>query len=250
VIVWRPTDSIKPWPHDAGRETAMKKISVAAATMAILSACAAGPDSTAGVGSSAAALTDSQCIYFESNGTDTICHATGSAKHPFVLVKISEAGCVDGHLGHPNDFIDLGGGNCNQAACLPTGAPCDATLGCCSGACSNATCACSAAGADCATASDCCAGTCFQDSCCTPATACPAGDNCGTISDGCGGTLDCGTCPGSQTCTNNQCNGSICALYGQECRSNADCCNDVPCNSVTGACSASDVGCTCHVIIQ
>ena len=40
---------------------------------------------------------------------------------------------------------------------------------------------------------------------CSPTTCSALAGNCGTASDGCGGTLNCGTCSGAQTCTNNKC---------------------------------------------
>eukprot|EP01116_Phalansterium_solitarium_P019695 TRINITY_DN55_c0_g2_i4.p1 TRINITY_DN55_c0_g2~~TRINITY_DN55_c0_g2_i4.p1 ORF type:complete len:1428 (-),score=66.20 TRINITY_DN55_c0_g2_i4:417-4700(-) len=45
---------------------------------------------------------------------------------------------------------------------------------------------------------------------CVPVSSCPA-NSCGPYPDGCGGTLNCGSCPGSQTCntTTNTC-GSTC----------------------------------------
>lgn len=40
---------------------------------------------------------------------------------------------------------------------------------------------------------------------CVPTTCAAQGKNCDSISDGCGGTLNCGTCTGTQICTNNVC---------------------------------------------
>jgi hypothetical protein len=40
---------------------------------------------------------------------------------------------------------------------------------------------------------------------CVPTTCDAQGKNCGSISDGCGATLACGTCNGSQVCTDNVC---------------------------------------------
>jgi hypothetical protein len=213
--------------------------------VAFVSGC--GPDPDSRLGSSSSALTDAQCIYFEANGTDTICHATGSSKHPYVLLRFSEAACINNHAGHGQDFVDFTGGDCNNAACLPVGAPCDATLGCCSGTCNSAICSCSAAGGGCATASDCCAGICYQDTCCTPLTACSAGA-CGTISDGCGGTIDCGACVPGQTCVNNQCvcvpstacpAGTNCGTISDGCGGTINCGTcQVPSNASTVSCTA------------
>jgi hypothetical protein len=215
---------------------------LAAVALAIASGCSSGPDTKS------SALTGAQCIYFESNGTVEICHATGSAKNPFVLLKLSENGCINGHLAHPHDFIDTLGGNCNNAACLPIGAPCDATLGCCSGTCNSGsnTCTCSEPSGGCATDSDCCAGICYRDACCTPLAACPVGLNCGTIDDGCGGTLNCGTCNAPETCggggTANQC-GVACASAGAACAASGACCSGLVCNATTSSCCAPLTAC-------
>jgi hypothetical protein len=40
---------------------------------------------------------------------------------------------------------------------------------------------------------------------CVPVTSCPSGLVCGTTSDGCSGTLDCGTCTGTDVCSQNKC---------------------------------------------
>jgi hypothetical protein len=109
-------------------------------------------------------LSAAQCTYFDQGGKVTLCHATSSAKNPYVVIRISDKGCIDGHSKHPNDYIDWNNQGCGNTACLPVGAPCDATLGCCSGSCrGNAaggnSCACSAAGGACATSADCCDGS-------------------------------------------------------------------------------------------
>jgi len=44
----------------------------------------------------------------------------------------------------------------------------------------------------------------WNDPGCTPTASC-AGKNCGTVDNGCGVILDCGTCTGGQTCSNNVC---------------------------------------------
>jgi len=88
------------------------------------------------------ALTPEQCLFFETNGKTAICHAAGSIKEPFIFLEISEQGCVNGHAGHLLDYIAfLGAPSCQIAACLPAGAPCDATLACCDGsACTGVSC--------------------------------------------------------------------------------------------------------------
>lgn len=129
------------------------------------------------------ALTESQCIYFDVNGKDTICHYTGSGSHPYTLVKTSDQGCINGHAGHAQDYIAVGDPTCQGGGCLPASAPCDATLPCCSGSCVNGTCVDPCASEPCQNG-----GTCTADgssyTCACPegftGTNCeePAGSNC------------------------------------------------------------------------
>ena len=92
-------------------------------------------------------LDGDQCIFFDVNGKDTICHHTGSVSHPFTLIKISDQACINGHAGHAEDYItsldpasSLYDPTCNGQGCLPTAAPCDGTLDCCTGSCVSGTC--------------------------------------------------------------------------------------------------------------
>lgn len=81
------------------------------------------------------ALTVEQCTYFaeQGEGAVTFCHATASAKNPFVIITTDEEGCINGHEGHPNDKISLDG-TCKDG-CFPPGAPIDESRGekCCEG---------------------------------------------------------------------------------------------------------------------
>lgn len=88
-----------------------------------------------------------QCNYFDVEGRDTICHHTGSVTHPFTLIKISDQACINGHAGHAEDYITsldpaspLFDPTCGGQGCLPTAAPCDGTLECCTGSCVSGTC--------------------------------------------------------------------------------------------------------------
>jgi hypothetical protein len=92
-------------------------------------------------------LDGDQCVYFDVDGTDTICHHTGSVSHPFTLIKISDQACINGHSAHAEDYITslnpaspLYDPTCNGQGCLPTAAPCDGTLDCCTGSCVSGTC--------------------------------------------------------------------------------------------------------------
>jgi hypothetical protein len=87
------------------------------------------------------ALTVEQCNYFSSGGKTAICHATASAKEGLGPLEISTEACIQGHTGHPNDYVAVGDPTCGGQGCLPSGAPCDATLPCCDGlVCANGAC--------------------------------------------------------------------------------------------------------------
>jgi hypothetical protein len=87
------------------------------------------------------ALTPEQCSYFSRDGKTAICHASASAKGPYVNLEISAEACIQGHTGHPSDYIAVGDPTCQGQGCLPSGAPCDGTLGCCEGlVCTNGAC--------------------------------------------------------------------------------------------------------------
>lgn len=88
-----------------------------------------------------------QCHYFEVNGKNTICHRTGSASHPFTLIRVNSQVCIHGHAGHEEDYLTsldpaspLYDPDCSGQGCLPTDAPCDGTMDCCSGSCVSGTC--------------------------------------------------------------------------------------------------------------
>ncbi|HTN90876.1 MAG TPA: calcium-binding EGF-like domain-containing protein [Sorangium sp.] len=162
------------------------------------------------VGAADQHLIDAQCAFFEVNGKTQICHYTGSASHPYTIIKTSVQGCINGHSGHANDYVAVGDPTCQGGGCLPVTAPCDATVPCCDGlTCQNGTCTDLCAGVTCA-ASDAChaAGTCDPATglCSNPVaangTACDDGNGC-TLTD----TCVAGTCTGS----GNPCqNGGTC----------------------------------------
>ena len=77
----------------------------------------------------AGALTPAQCEYFEVGGRTAICHKTGSANRPFILINAGHNACVIAHASHEDDFVATNG-SCDAPSPLPPGAPCDATLAC------------------------------------------------------------------------------------------------------------------------
>ncbi|XXT24968.1 calcium-binding EGF-like domain-containing protein [Sorangium sp. So ce429] len=217
-------------------------------------------------------IIDAQCTFFEVNGKTQICHYTGSASHPYTIIKTSVQGCINGHSGHASDYIAVGDPTCQGGGCLPVSAPCDANLPCCDGlTCQNGTCTDLCAGVTCA-ASDAChaAGTCDPATglCSNPAaangTACDDGDGC-TVTDACaagtcagsgtpcqnGGTCDPGepytcTCPAGFTgpnCETPACVPTTCAAQGATCGTIDDGCGGTltcgePC--VASACPCDD----------
>src|SRR5258707_2835691 len=42
----------------------------------------------------------------------TLCHATGSATNPYVVITVDNQGALNGHLNHPGDIIPAPGGLC------------------------------------------------------------------------------------------------------------------------------------------
>jgi hypothetical protein len=117
--------------------------------LTLMGGCAgsAAPPQGEQLGEASQHLDEAQCIYFDVNGRDTICHRTGSASHPFTLIRISDNACVAGHAAHAEDYITsldpsspLFDPTCNGQGCLPAAAPCDGTLDCCTGTCENGTC--------------------------------------------------------------------------------------------------------------
>lgn len=54
----------------------------------------------------------------------TVCHATGSATNPWVVITIDRAGWENGHSKHEGDFITTTG-NCNESdkKAAPTKSP-------------------------------------------------------------------------------------------------------------------------------
>ena len=84
-----------------------------------------------GLARSATALSDAQCSFFQVAGRTAICHVTPSAHTPFVLIDAASQACA-AHANHPFDFVAVNG-SCDDAAPLPEGAPCDATLACAEG---------------------------------------------------------------------------------------------------------------------
>ncbi|WP_437302922.1 calcium-binding EGF-like domain-containing protein [Sorangium sp. So ce388] len=176
------------------------------------------------VDSADSALTGAQCDYFDVNGKVQICHLTSSASHPYTIIKTSVQGCINGHAGHPGDYITSTDPSsptydptCQGGGCLPVGAPTDATLECCDGLVSqNGTCVDLCAGVTCAASDQChAAGTCnpADGTCSNPAvadgTTCSDGNGC-TVDDACtagvctpGAAVVCGasdSCHAAGTC--------------------------------------------------
>ena len=105
--------------------------------------CATPTEET--VGTAAAALSADQCSFFDVAGKVTICHATGAEKNPVVVIRVARDSCVNAHAEHAGDFVAVDG-NCGPDACLAPQAPCDETLPCCEGTCSDGVCAAASSG--------------------------------------------------------------------------------------------------------
>src|SRR5437762_3269462 len=91
---------------------------------AVLCSCAEPQENAARSKAVSALIVPAECMFFEQGGVVDICHATGSSKNPYVDIRTSDQGCINGHSNHPGDFIDLNqSGSCASVSCLPTGAP-------------------------------------------------------------------------------------------------------------------------------
>src|SRR5262245_43735552 len=91
----------------------------------ILSTVACSPPSQPDVATDAhsSALTEDQCHYFDVNGKISICHATHSARNPYVLLKVNESACVNAHSEHNGDYVAVNDPTCQGLGCLPLNAP-------------------------------------------------------------------------------------------------------------------------------
>ena len=156
-------------------------------------------------GSTDSALTEEQCEYFEVHGKVQLCHATSSATNPYKVLRLSEQGCIDGHAGHPGDYVTstdpsspLYDPTCQGQGCLPGNAACDATVPCCDG-------------------STCVDGTCQPDLCagvlCVPLDACHTAGTCDPSTGQCSNPAapDGTTCNDGDACTQaDTCQGGVC----------------------------------------
>jgi len=197
---------------------------IGAANM-MIAGCSTEATTEESVGHSESALTAAQCSTFDINGKVQICHKTGSTNKPYTILRLSEQGCINGHVAHGGDYVTSTDPNsplydptCSGGGCLPVSAPCDATLPCCDGSsCVNGTCQgtppdpCD--GVTCIAIDQChTVGTCdsVSGACSSPAaadgSACDDGSGC-TITDACSA----GACAGSDDPCQN---GSACSSNG------------------------------------
>ncbi|MDB4931170.1 MAG: Thiamin-phosphate pyrophosphorylase [Myxococcaceae bacterium] len=207
------------------------RYALAVVPWALLNAGCSGADAP---GTAVSNLTADQCNFFDENGKVTVCHATGSARNPITVIRVSTSACVNAHSGHAGDRI-APDGDCGPTACLPATAPYDGTVRCCDGLairaahcvdlCANVACPasdqCHAAGT-CDPASGACSnpalanGTACNDrNACTQTDTCQAGACAGANPVACRAADDChvaGTCnPMNGTCSNpNAANGASC----------------------------------------
>lgn len=122
-------------------------LTFSAATALLLAGCSvdAEPaeqhDHSEVVGESQDALSAAQCSYYAVDGKVQICHRTGSATHPYSILKISQSACTNAHALHAGDYVAVNDPDCQGDGCLPEGAPCDVTVPCCEGfSCTAGTC--------------------------------------------------------------------------------------------------------------
>ncbi len=193
-------------------------ISIAAAA-----GCSTGPKADPPVASSASALTEDQCNYFDANGKVRICHKTSSATHPYTVVNVSTNACIAGHAGHPDDYVAVNDPTCGGGGCLPVGGPWDPTLPCCEGlVVRNGVC------------TDLCAGVVCQaqDQCHVAGTCNPADGTCSNPAASNGTTCNDGSaCTTSDACTNGSCAGTpVTCAPPTSCQQPGTCSTDGTCS--------------------
>jgi cysteine-rich repeat protein len=199
---------------------------VAAAAALFAIACASPGQPGPKTGEHESALTEEQCLYFDQNGTTQICHATGSARNPYVLLKVNEQACVEAHVGHGSDYIAVNDPTCQGLGCLPEDAPCDPLVPCCGGGvCTNGVCTNLCDGVVCAPSD-----SCHEAGVCNPQTGI-----CSNPVKADGAQCDDGnSCTQSDVCTSGTCGGAAysCPPPSEECKVAA-------CNG-DGTCSAAN----------
>jgi hypothetical protein len=82
-----------------------------ALNVALTLGCSSVPEGSddGNTGAATAALIDSEdCLAGATNGKVGICHATGSPTNPYVHIRVSTQGCIDGHAQHAGDFVSDG----------------------------------------------------------------------------------------------------------------------------------------------
>ena len=172
------------------------------------------------------------------------CREAGSICKPGDGDSCSAENNCCSHSSLPNDYCNSNPGNCcNKDAlgiprCLIRPVDCKGTDGGTP----------PVAGTVCATSADCCGNPCIDNKCggacvpkgsaCTTSADCCAGIPCvqspGSAKGVCGGTVlpDGGVSDaGTDDAGSNLPDGGNCALYGQICAANGDCCNGVPCTA-------------------
>jgi hypothetical protein len=189
------------------------------------------------------------------------------------VIKVSENACINAHASHPRDFIDVSGGTCNNAGCLPETAPCDPTLPCCGNlSCTGGTCQCPSGttfcnyvacvdttsdpnncggcGAACATGYECIQGACTNpcvalDQCHVVGTPDPTTGVCSNPAAADGTACNDGNaCTQTDTCQSGACTGQnpvVCTAANQ-------CHTAGTCDPASGACSnpAATDGTACN----
>jgi len=103
----------------------------------VLPACAEGEaplDDRASIELRQGALTAEQCTFFAEDDQVTICKATRSARNPFVIIRTSTEGCINGIADQDDgSYIAIDDPTCEGLGCFPEGAPYDGTVACCDG---------------------------------------------------------------------------------------------------------------------
>jgi hypothetical protein len=202
----------------------------------------------------------------QTDGSLTCSYATGACLTCADLavqcgtIPASEAcGGVELNCGPCDGGTDAGSTLCTDTGGTVSSAECCESAGNFPDTCLIGACGCPASGSHTVDTCQCPSGKCYSASAgcvapndaCVPTTCAALGDTCGSHSDGCGGMLSCGTCSGSETCSNGHCVTSaadagttLCTETGGTV-STADCCEssgNFPDTCEIGACGCPASG--------
>jgi len=112
--------TIPRWFRNPGQTEAQEMRKLVTSLLLVVGCASSDIDDL--VGESSEALTAPQCAFFAHDGKVTVCHATGSQRHPFQIIETSIESCA-GHADHATDYVAVNDPTCNGLGCYPENAP-------------------------------------------------------------------------------------------------------------------------------